>query len=62
MSVSAGRPINMWFLYVLAVILPFCNAAQQQPLRTSTAPKRVAVIGKAFRCPWAHMDLELSIP
>ncbi|KAJ5290350.1 acetamidase [Penicillium atrosanguineum] len=57
MSVSAGRPINVWLLYILAFLLPFSDAAQQQPLRTSTAPKRVAVIGAGAGGSFAAFEL-----
>lgn len=45
MSGSAS-PITLWILYILAFFLPFGNAARQQPLGATTAPKRVAIIGK----------------
>jgi len=49
MSVSAGSPINLLILcIVLVFFLPVSNAAQQQPLRAATAPKRVAVVGRLF--------------
>ncbi|KAJ5683933.1 Prenylcysteine oxidase [Penicillium maclennaniae] len=57
MSVSAGRPMKILFLYILAFILPFSNAAQQQPLRTSTTPKRVAVIGAGAGGSFAAYEL-----
>ncbi|KAJ6115715.1 Prenylcysteine oxidase [Penicillium sp. IBT 18751x] len=57
MSVSAGRPMKIWFLCILAFILPFSNAAQQQPLRTSTTPKRVAVIGAGAGGSFAAYEL-----
>ncbi|KAJ5211816.1 Prenylcysteine oxidase [Penicillium cinerascens] len=58
MSVSAGSPINLCILYtVLAFFLPFSNAAQQQPLRTATAPKRVAVIGAGAGGSFAAYEL-----